>query len=379
MSTTVNIDDMSYKMLRKLAKQYGISGKQKAVILRAKLKNALKPVHSLDGGSEHSDEQKDNSATKINALQPNMGSWLGSNTGKNDDCRPSSSLVDEGTNSSGSKLNSTYELESPKLAFIPATTKEKSEGKNESLEEFPEASRRHGSPIVSNDRPKKAVKYFVARPVPNFSRIHARAASKMESLPEFMLRMATVRPPFASPTYQPSKITESKPISSTVKSNRALSDVSNQVKHAQPAKSSMHFIPDKVSTATKHREGHRFSRSSEADNNAATLVRKHTPKIPADSAFARRKAYDMKLNLARLSCHTPSRSSASDKLHSHNAGRTPYLPTPSQPTKSTVPRRDPRDCRPGLNVLTQRERFGAIVLQNRTEARRTLMNAHRGL
>lgn len=87
----------------------------------------------------------------------------------------------------------------------------------------------------------------------------------------------------------------------------------------------------------------------------------------------------MKLNLARLSCHTPSRTSASDKLHSHNTGRTPYLPTPSQPAKSTVPRRDPRDCRPGLNVLTQRERFGAIVLQSRTEARRALMNARRGL
>lgn len=65
MSPTVNIDDMSYNMLRKLAKQYGINGKQKvrpirnfkfsalkAVTLRAALKDALKPVQLLDGGSE---------------------------------------------------------------------------------------------------------------------------------------------------------------------------------------------------------------------------------------------------------------------------------------------------------------------------------------
>ncbi|KAF6771786.1 hypothetical protein AHF37_09641 [Paragonimus kellicotti] len=55
---------------------------------------------------------------------------------------------------------------------------------------------------------ENTAKSFSVRTVPDFGRIHARAAAKMESLPDFLRRRqnviaaSTKRPPFASPRFQ---------------------------------------------------------------------------------------------------------------------------------------------------------------------------------
>ncbi|TPP60360.1 hypothetical protein FGIG_04227 [Fasciola gigantica] len=200
----------------------------------------------------------------------------------------------------------------------------------------------------------------------------------MESLPQFMQRLKAVRPPFASPTYPPSQTTEAKSASSIAKVNRALSDVSNRMSHSQSEKSSESGISGDKLVTTKPREILQTSYLPGTYKKITTLIQKHTPKIPADSAFARRKAYDMKRNWARLSSHTPSRILSVGTNPSNNTNRTPAQPTPMQPTKSTVPRRDPRDFRPGLNVAIQRESRRAVVQHARSEARRALANARRG-
>ncbi|VDP87408.1 unnamed protein product [Echinostoma caproni] len=169
----------------------------------------------------------------------------------------------------------------------------------------------------------------------------------MESLPQYMERLKAVRPPFASPPYPPpSHHADIKSTQSTAKATtRPLSDLSNHAK-------------------------------------SAPTVHKHTPNIPADSAFARRKAYDARRNLARLSHHTPHRNSTHNTtLIRPNTTGTPLLATPANRMNSTttVPRRDPRDVRPGLSVVVQRERTAAVWNRARNDARRALVDSRRGL
>lgn len=80
-----------------------------------------------------------------------------------------------------------------------------------------------------------------------------------------------------------------------------------------PVEASIHCNPDKVWAETKHRECYRFSRFSKADN-ATTLARTNDPKTAAESALVCCTAYDMKLNLAHLSCHAPTLTSFSSNL-----------------------------------------------------------------
>ncbi|THD25052.1 hypothetical protein D915_004150 [Fasciola hepatica] len=389
MSSPVNVDDLSYKLLRKLAKQHGINARQKAVTLRTALKDALGLIRLLNDCTEHSGKREDK-VTSVNTSTPKSNTKYSSpvhaGTHENKESLSSSRLIGEsallpGLSSranSKSKLNTTYELTSPELISVPVESKQQFKDNADSPIKCPEAATQRAPTAVSVKRPKAAVNHFVARPIPNFSRIHARAASKMESLPQFMQRLKAVRPPFASPTYPPSQTTEAKSTSSISKVNRALSDVSNRMSHSQSEKSSENGIPGDKSVTTKPRETLQTSHLSGTYKKITTLIQKHTPKIPADSAFARRKAYDMKRNWARLSSHTPSRIPSVRTDPSNNTNRTPAQPTPMQPTKSTVPRRDLRDFRPGLNVAIQRESRRAVVQHARSEARRALANARRG-
>ncbi|TPP66804.1 hypothetical protein FGIG_02917 [Fasciola gigantica] len=181
MSSPVNVDDLSYKVLRKLAKQHGINARQKAVTLRTALKDALGLIRLLNDCTEHSGKREDK-VTSVNTSTPKSNAKYSSpihaGTHENKESLSSSRLIGgsaflpglSSRASSKSKLNTTYELTSPELISVPVESKQQlKDNAADSPMECPEAATQRTPTAVSVKRPKAAVKHFVARPVPSKS------------------------------------------------------------------------------------------------------------------------------------------------------------------------------------------------------------------
>ncbi|CAH8592795.1 unnamed protein product [Schistosoma mattheei] len=260
-------------------------------------------------------------------------------------------------------LNRTYELTSPVVCC-----------KKDTIE----------NPIKQYSESHKlsiAKKPSVIKTVPDFSKIHAKAASKLESLVSYASRRnltSKPRPPFASPPFNNNKkvsnssgdkseisqtnIPERK-FSLQKKISIPLNDKITILKNSNSFKRSKSllspFSPNEISTTVNNQQ--------QANNLAACnpLSRKTTIKIPADSAFARRKAYDMKYNQSRrLSC-TPHRVSKQLSI------------TP--PKSTTVVRQDIRIPKPFVNVRRNKMELSKICKEDRAMSRRLLVDKNRGL
>ncbi|TGZ68851.1 hypothetical protein CRM22_004056 [Opisthorchis felineus] len=73
------------------------------------------------------------------------------------------------------------------------------------ISEAPSATDNNDRQLKSSN-PKTSSAISRVRPIPNFKRIHAQAAAKMESLPQYLERRCQARnetrPPFASPIFR---------------------------------------------------------------------------------------------------------------------------------------------------------------------------------
>ncbi|CAH8597899.1 unnamed protein product [Heterobilharzia americana] len=97
--------------------------------------------------------------------------------------------------------------------------------------------------------------------------------------------------------------------------------------------------------------------------NNKTVLSGNSVNLPRDSAFARRKAYDIKIRLSRRS--------------SCGGDRTTGSSTPT--SKPTTPRRDIRTPKPFVNINRNRAQAADICKLDRITSRRLLVDKTRGL
>ncbi|CAH8653981.1 unnamed protein product [Schistosoma rodhaini] len=361
---TVDVDSLRYAELQRLAKMHGIKANKKASELKKKLKILLCIQEFESTGTQNGEtapsesvEIKESSFRSMDKPklpaddQENKENDGITSTPKDDD---EASFV----------LNRTYELSSPlvccKEDTIQNTIKKYSESRKLSI----------------------AKKPSVIKTVPDFSKIHAKAASKLESLVSYASRhnlASKPRPPFASPPFvnNNKKVSDSSDHKSEIsqaniperkfslqkKKSISLNDKTTILKNSNSVKRSKsvlsRFSSNEISTTVNNQQ--------QANNLSASspLSRKTTIKIPADSAFARRKAYDLKCNQSRrLSC-TPHRVSKQLSI------------TP--PKLTTVIRQDIRIPKPFVNVRRNKMELSNICKQDRLISRRLLVDKNRGL
>ncbi|CAL8068003.1 unnamed protein product [Calicophoron daubneyi] len=238
------VDRLAYAELRKLAKQHGLKANKKASFLRSKLKEIFKSLSRR--------VEKDSS---VKTLDGGISAATSNNVSHTNSPR------DEEI-SAGTALNTTYELESPTLPVALFTEKDNQAGVEpngrQCSHEFPPAKRQAVSRVGSG------------------LRVEAHPAKLREKS----------RPPFASPHYRLQPDVASSP------SGLPLSDLSNCVARVNLSRKSLgHSISSASACAT--------SAHSKGSDSRVTL--KLGPNIPADSAFARRKAYDLQRKLSRSS------------------------------------------------------------------------------
>ncbi|KAA3682334.1 uncharacterized protein DEA37_0008675 [Paragonimus westermani] len=219
------------------------------------------------------------------------------------------------------------------------------------------------------------LKSLSVRTVPDFGRIHARAAAKMESLPDYLRRRQQViaantkRPPFASPQFQTGgKRTDGKSTLSTLTSV-PLADLSNHevgppLKRSDPIVFSGH-----TSICSPMKHGSNRSLNSLSSRLSS---KRHTPTIPEDSAFSRRKAYDLKRRLSHTGL-LPKRISAT------NDPPNPSVGPPSSDTMVTVRRRDPVVRSLSAHVAMHKQRAHALSQTLRQGAKQAIISGRRGL
>ncbi|KAK4467903.1 hypothetical protein MN116_008513 [Schistosoma mekongi] len=346
---SVDIDNLRYAELQRLAKKHGIKANKKA----SKLKEELKIILSV--------QESESTSTKINELVStefaekltdelsfrNTIKWNFSPDGQEnkENVITSSPASDENSG----VLNRTYELP------VMCSTKEVVQ---DPVNQYPDSRK-----VIIVKKPS------VTKTVPDFSKIHAKAASKSESLLSYASRhnlMNKLRPPFASPPFVTrisKSFDKSKVLLSSISDQKsslqkctplndktAISRTSDSVKRSKSVLSSL--SSNKTGTGIKDRRADNLSVSN-------SIKHKTTTNIPVDSAFARRKAYDLQHNQTRrLSC-TPHRVSTT--------------------TKPTDLRQDIRTLKPFVNIRRNKVEMLNVNKQNRSTSRQLLIDKSRGL
>ncbi|OON13936.1 hypothetical protein X801_10280, partial [Opisthorchis viverrini] len=194
----------------------------------------------------------------------------------------------------------------------------------------PEASRA----INNNNRQLKSSNSKISsrvRPIPNFKRIHAQAAAKMESLPQYLERRCQARnetrPPFASPVfrgYTGAMRTGNLKDTINARAPVPLSDMTN--------------------------------------------IKRSASNLPADSAFARRKAYDTHRRLST----TPAKNTTTPK-------RTTIRGSPLRHSKNSAAPSDPRIVSFRAHVALQKQKAKTSAQMNRFITKRVLVDTNRGI
>ncbi|XP_018653563.1 hypothetical protein Smp_140240 [Schistosoma mansoni] len=357
---TVDVDSLRYAELQRLAKMHGIKANKKASELKKKLKILLCIQEFGSTGTQNGEtalsesvESKESSFKSTD--KPKLPA--GDQENKENDGITSTPKDDD---EASCVLNRTYEVSSFYTFYSISAA------------------------IFSFESRKLSVakKPSVVKTIPDFSKIHAKAASKLESLVSYASRhnlTSKPRPPFASPPFvnNNKKVSDSSDHKSEIsqaniperkfslqkKKSIPLNDKTTILKNSNSVKRSKsvfsRFSSNEISTTVNNQQ--------QANNLSASspLSRKTTIKIPADSAFARRKAYDLKCNQSRrLSC-TPHRISKQLSI------------TP--PKLTTVIRQDIRIPKPFVNVRRNKMELSNICKQDRLISRRLLVDKNRGL
>ncbi|CAH8623191.1 unnamed protein product [Schistosoma bovis] len=361
---TVDVDSLRYVELQRLAKMHGIKANKKASELKKELKILLCIQEFESTGTKNGETASAESVeTEESSFRCTDKPKLPADDQENKENGGITSTPISDDEAPG-VLNRTYELTSPVVCC-----------KKDTIE----------NPIKQYSESHKlsiAKKPSVIKTVPDFSKIHAKAASKLESLVSYASRRnltSKPRPPFASPPFvnnnkkvsnssgDKSEISQTnipqhkfslqKKISIPLNDKITILKNSNSVKRSKSLLSP--FSSNEISTTVNNQQ--------QANNLAACnpLSRKTTIKIPADSAFARRKAYDLKYNQSRrLSC-TPHRVSKQLSI------------TP--PKSTTVVRQDIRIPKPFVNVRRNKMELSKICKEDRAMSRRLLVDKNRGL
>ncbi|KAH8856372.1 nucleolar and spindle-associated 1 [Schistosoma japonicum] len=347
---TVDIDNLRYAELQRLAKKHGIKANKKA----SKLKEELKILLSVQESESTNAKMNDVVSTEFTEKLSDELSFKNTNFSPDgqdnkENIITSSPASDE---ENSVVLNRTYELPSPVMC-----------SKKDVVE----------NPAKQYPDPRKvtmAKKPSVIKTVPDFSKIHAKAASKLESLVSYASRhklMNKPRPPFASPPFvtKTSKSFDKSKISLSSIPDRkfslqkftpmndkiVMSRTSDSVKRSESVFPSL--PSNKSGTGIKDRQANNSSVSN-------SLKHKTTTNIPADSAFARRKAYDLQHNQTRRSSCTPHRVSST---------------TP----KPTDLRQDIRTLKSLVNIRRNKVEMLNVNKQNRFKSRQLLIDKSRGL
>ncbi|CAH8558094.1 unnamed protein product [Schistosoma turkestanicum] len=257
-------------------------------------------------------------------------------------------------------LNRTYELSSPVMCCKDDTVQNP-------VKQYPESKK-----SITTKRPLNV------KTVPDFKKIHAKATSKTESIMAYASRHHLInnpRPPFASPPF----VNNHNKVSNLLndKSKISFTNLSSRKSNLQKKKSTTP-VNDKRTALKRNSNSNSFKRCNkpvllsslssnnqkintnvnnhhqpqQSNNSSATnsLSRKATINIPADSAFARRKAYDSKCNQARRL----SRSSSSSSLRISKRLSTTTTTTPKS---TSLLQQDARTPKP-LFVNIHRNKMG---------------------
>ncbi|KAF5400868.1 hypothetical protein PHET_05836 [Paragonimus heterotremus] len=373
-----DVDCLSYNDLRKVAKLYNIKTNKKAARLRSELKRAI--------GLENTARYKGSDLIQYAVLKPNT-----SGSSPNLTCeRPcplskNSPLRDE----ENDLLNAIYEVSSPVFSehTSPVVTEFKGPSGTilPSLEDCPKLSsvtmlNRKDLPtsMVSTDflvKPSKTdvpkltkniAKSFSVRTVPDFGRIHARAAAKMESLPDFLRRRQNVMTVLSGTTGR--KHTGEKSNSNTLTSV-PLTDLSNREVGLPLKRSDLTVFSGHTSVCSpvKHR-----SNPSLNSLSSRLSTKRQTPTIPEDSAFSRRKAYDLKRRLS----HTGLLPKG---ISTNNDSPNPPMTSSSLGTMVTVRRRDPVVRSLSAHVAIHKQRAHVLNQKLRQDAKQAVISGRRGL
>ncbi|GAA54729.1 hypothetical protein CLF_105244 [Clonorchis sinensis] len=205
------------------------------------------------------------------------------------------------------------------------------------------------------------------RRIPNFKRIHAQAAAKMESLPQYLERRCQARnetrPPFASPIFRGyTGAMRTGNLKDTI-SNRApvpLSDMTN---------SSHCLVKVKLPRGSSLVESCKLSGSQASGQVKPTFpVKRSASNLPADSAFARRKAYDTHRRLST----TPAKSTTTPKSTTIRDSSLRNSKNPAAPS-------DPRVISSQTHVALQRQKAATSVQMNRFITKRVVVDTNRGM
>ncbi|KAF7260163.1 hypothetical protein EG68_02730 [Paragonimus skrjabini miyazakii] len=224
-------------------------------------------------------------------------------------------------------------------------------------------------------------KSFSVRTVPDFCRIHARAAAKMESLPDFLRRRQNViatntkRPPFASPRFQTvlsgatgGKRTDGESSLNTLTSV-PLTDLSNLEVGLPLKRSDLTVSSGHTSVCSPVKHGSNPSLNS---LSSRLSTKRHTPTISEDSAFSRRKAYDLKRRLSHTGLLPKGVSTNNDSLN-------PPITSSSLGTMVTVRRRDPVVRSLSAHVAMHKQRAHVLNQKLRQDAKQAVISGRRGL
>ncbi|KAF8572271.1 hypothetical protein P879_01883 [Paragonimus westermani] len=248
--------------------------------------------------------------------------------------------------------------------------------KNHILDSLVKPSKPDVPKVVGN-----TAKSLSVRTVPDFGRIHARAAAQMESLPDYLRRRQKViaantkRPPFASPQFQTvlsgttgGKRTDGKSTLNTLTSV-PLADLSNREVGLPLKRSDPIVFGGHTSICSPMKHGSNPSLNSLSSRLSS---KRHTPTIPEDSAFSRRKAYDLKRRLSHTGL-LPKRISAT------NDPPNPSIGPPSLDTMVTVRRRDPVVRSLSAHVAMHKQRAHTLSQTLRQSAKQAIISGRRGL